>query len=273
MPDLPHGLFPESEINSLIPYVTDLEFEVDRLRKQGRFIENQTWSTIQRIRTLCHSVHRPSANDDVFHEINSQLEMLGNVLVDLHQHPGYHPAHDQVCAIAVRPVIEQVFRWQQRLEGAIQIKLILELDIEYVDWFPARLRHIIDNLLTNAIQSGVHGQGESRITINLRRSAQGYELKVIDNTISQFTEARLEMLHLSRRASPGRPASLCVGLAVVKSLIHQSGGTLTVQFDDRLGTCFLAVLPRFDMDDYLENQPNASEPAADTMANLARAGG
>jgi hypothetical protein len=33
-------------------------------------------------------------------------------------HPGCcDPAHDQVIAIAVRPLAEQVFRWQQRLEG------------------------------------------------------------------------------------------------------------------------------------------------------------
>jgi hypothetical protein len=44
---------------------------------------------------------------------------------------------------------------------------------------------------------------------------------------------------------------LGVGLAVVKLLIEQSGGSLTVESSPGNGTTFLAMLPRYDVGDYL----------------------
>ena len=41
-----------------------------------------------------------------------------------------------------------------------------------------------------------------------------------------------------------------MGLAVVKLLLEQSGGTLTVESVQGQGTSFLAILPRFDIDDF-----------------------
>jgi signal transduction histidine kinase len=59
------------------------------------------------------------------------------------------------------------------------------------------------------------------------------------------------VLQLFHRAAPARAAGLGVGLAVVKLLVEQSGGTLTVDSGEGQGTTFVAILPRYDMDDYL----------------------
>ena len=156
---------PQREADPLLPYVTDLEFEVDRLRKQGRFIEEQAWVAVKRLRSLCGETNIPAEFQANADQIKSVLDHLASVLVDLHQHPGYHPAHDQVVPIAVRPLIDQVFRWHQRLTGDLNVSLRLELEIEYVNWFPGRLRHIIDNLLANALRHGAtdKGEGASRL--------------------------------------------------------------------------------------------------------------
>jgi hypothetical protein len=45
------------------------------------------------------------------------------VLRDRRDPPGYHPARDQVTAVAVRPLAGQVFRWQQRLQEAAGVAL------------------------------------------------------------------------------------------------------------------------------------------------------
>jgi K+-sensing histidine kinase KdpD len=245
---------PEHEADVLLPYVTDLEFEVDRLRKQGQFVEDQAWAALKRTQSLCSETNFPAEFQASVDQIKSTLDGLARVLIDLHQHPGYHPAHDQVVPISVRPLVNQVFRWHQRLEGATDVTLRLELEIEYVDWFPARLRHIIDNLLANALRHGATDKGEARITIALRRSEKGYELRVADNGTGISPQGRAAMLNVVHRAAPARAMDVGVGLAVVKSLIEQSGGTLTIQSDERLGTCLLAVLPRYDIDDYLEKE-------------------
>jgi signal transduction histidine kinase len=54
---------------------------------------------------------------------------------------------------------------------------------------------------------------------------------------------------LGHRASLMRTAGL--GLAVVRMLIEQSGGSFTAMSGDGEGTTIVASLPRFAIDDYL----------------------
>ena len=42
-----------ADTDRLLAYVADLELEVDRLRRQGRFIEQQAVQTLTRILRLC----------------------------------------------------------------------------------------------------------------------------------------------------------------------------------------------------------------------------
>jgi signal transduction histidine kinase len=60
-----------------------------------------------------------------------------------------------------------------------------------------------------------------------------------------------EVFELFYRAAPTREAGLGVGLAVVKLLVEQSGGMLTVDSGEGQGTTFVVVLPRYDVDDFL----------------------
>ena len=53
------------------------------------------------------------------------------------------------------------------------------------------------------------------------------------------------------RAAPSRAAGPGVGLAVVKLLVEQSGGTLTVDSGEGQGTTFTVFLPPYDLDDHL----------------------
>src|SRR5205085_3342759 len=130
----------------------DLELEVDRLRRQARFVRQQAREAVKRVALLC--AHDPQGRDasSRLGEVAQAAAGLEAVLHDLQEPPGYHPAHDQVVAIAVRPLVEQVFRWQQRLVDAAQVALRLDLASEHVEWFPARLRHILDNLLSNSLK-------------------------------------------------------------------------------------------------------------------------
>jgi len=240
-----------SNIRLLLAYVADLELEVDRLRKQGQFVQHEARETLKRIQLLCADARRGGNTLPPLAEIDQAITQLAAVLRDLQEPPGYHPAHDQVIAVAVRPLIEQVFRWQQRLVGAPQVVLRLELESEHVEWFPARLRHILDNLISNSLKYCDPSKVEAWVQLGLRVSPEGYEFRVSDNGVGLPPGDGTQMFELFYRAAPVRAAGLGVGLAVVKLLVEQSGGTLTVDSGEGQGTTFVAVLPRYDVDDFL----------------------
>jgi signal transduction histidine kinase len=156
-----------------------------------------------------------------------------------------------VIAIAVRPLVEQVFRWQQRLLAAPEVVLQLELESEYLEWFPGRLRHILDNLLSNALKYRDPDKAEKWVKVGLRVSPEGYEVRVVDNGVGLPPEQSAQVFQLFYRAAPARAAGLGVGLAIVKLLVEQTNGTLTVTAGEGQGTTFVAVLPRYDVADYL----------------------
>jgi signal transduction histidine kinase len=173
------------------------------------------------------------------------------LLRDVSEPPGYHPAYDQVVAIAIRPLAEQIFRWQQRLSGAANAILRLDLQPEHIDWFPGRLRHILDNLISNALRFRDSSKGEIRVGIGLRVTREGYELCFTDNGVGISGSQSAGMLELFYRAAPAREAGLGVGLAVVKFMVEECCGTISVASTEGQGTSVTVVLPRYDLDDYL----------------------
>ena len=127
----------------------------------------------------------------------------------------------------------------------------LELELDYVEWFPARLRHILDNLISNALKYRDPAKTESWVRLGLRASPQGYELRISDNGVGLPPGEHAGVFDLFYRAAPTRAAGLGVGLAVVKLLVEQSGGTLTADSGEGQGTSFVALLPRYDLEDFL----------------------
>lgn len=145
----PPDLKPASSDHLLLVYVADLELEVDRLRKHGQFLRQAVCEALKSTRAVLAENTLP---EEPAARITQSVDEVAAVMRDLQDPPGYHPAHDQVIAIAARPLVEQVFRWQQRLSGASQAILHMELGTETVNWFPARFRHILDNLVSNALR-------------------------------------------------------------------------------------------------------------------------
>jgi signal transduction histidine kinase len=240
-----------SNIHLLLAYVADLELEVDRLRKQSKFVYHEVREALRRIQALSADAKEGGNSMPPLPDIDRTVRDLAMVLRDLQEPPGYHPAHDQVVAIAVRPLVEQVFRWQQRLQAAPQVALQLELQSEHMEWFPARLRHILDNLLSNALRYRDPAKNEEWVRLALQVTPESYELRVSDNGVGLPSEDHAEVFELFHRAAPTRATGLGVGLAVVKLLVQQSGGTLMVDSGEGQGTTFVVTLPRYEVDDFL----------------------
>jgi signal transduction histidine kinase len=218
---------------------------VDRLRKQAGFVRQRTGEGLKRILGACDG-------PDCRPRVEAAAGELAELLRDLADPPGYHPAHDQVIAIAVRPLAERVFRAQQRLTGRPDVSLRLDLEPDHVEWFPARLRHILDNLFSNALRYRDPVKAEAWVFLGLRATDAGYEVRVSDNGMGLPDTAGGPAAWLLSRAAPVREAGVGVGLPVVRALVEASGGTLTVRSDQGRGTDFVLTLPRYEVSDYLE---------------------
>jgi signal transduction histidine kinase len=239
-----------SNVHLLFGYIADLELEVDRLRKQGSYLQQETHGAIKRIAALCAEGAGGTVTTPVLAQIDQTIRDLA-ALRDIYDPPGYHPAHDQVVAVAVRPLVEQVFRWQQRILGVSEVVLRVELECEYMEWFAVRLRHILDNLISNGLRFHDPDKEEAWVRVQLRASRDQYQLQVSDNGLGLPADARAGMFELLSRAAPIRAAGFGVGLPVAKLLVEQSGGELSVESAEGEGSTFVVVLPRYELEDFL----------------------
>jgi signal transduction histidine kinase len=235
-------------VHQLVAYIAELELEVDRLRKQDQYLRDAFGQEIESVQLALECIPWPDGSPE---SLRTAIDELSSVIDDVCEFPASHPAHDEVAAIAVRPLVERRFRWQQRLFDAPYAVLHLELSVESINWFPARFRHILDNLLSNSLRYRDPDKGESRVAVQLNHHAELLELRVTDNgrgIPANDEETASEYLNRSAyQRSPGTG----VGLAVVKLLIEQSGGSLHVESDEGRGSQFIALLPRFDLGDFL----------------------
>lgn len=229
-------------------YVANLELEVDRLRRHGRLVHRVVRENLRVIEQL---LMEKAAAESEPSALQHAVQQLIENIVDLQDVPGYHPAFDQVLAIAVRPLAERVFRWQVRAYDASDVTLQLDLESEHIDWFPSRLLQILDNLISNAVKFRDPDKNQAWIKVGLRVSPTGYELQVADNGIGMESAERAQILELKYRLAPAQADTVGVGLAVVKSLVEESGGTLTVDSGFEQGTTIVTELPRYEIDDYL----------------------
>ena len=240
-------------MHALMAYATDLELEVDRLRRRDQFLRHEARERINDIARLGKESAAPAAGlGNALAEIGEACRQFQELLRDLSEPPGYHPAFDQVVAVALRPLAQQIFREQQRISGASAAVLRFELESEYVYWFPARLRHILDNLISNSLRYCDLSKGEIRVGLAARTLPECYELQLTDNGLGMPPDQTAGMLELFFRAAPARAAGLGVGLAVVKLLVEQCCGALTVTSGDGQGTTITVRLPRYDVGDHID---------------------
>lgn len=235
----------DRDLRRLVSYVVDLEIEVDRLRQHSRNVHEQVRANVESLKAEA-AKQSPSA------ESSARFDALLELIRDLQDFPGYHPAHDQVIAIAVRPLAEQIFRYHQRLTGARNVAFDVQIETDHVNWFPARFRHVLDNLISNTLRFRDPNKVDTRVTLHLHTGdPQWYTLALSDNGIGMNAEELQRVTDLYARARPLREPAVGVGLSIVKRLVDQSGGTISIDSRESEGTTVNVVLPRFELDDFL----------------------
>jgi signal transduction histidine kinase len=110
------------------------------------------------------------------------------------------------------------------------------------DWDPARLARVLDNLLGNAIKYSPDG---GRIVVSVARDDASAVLTVADEGLGIPEDDRrhiFERFHRGRNVA-GSVAGSGVGLANVRQVVEQHGGTITVESQEGVGSTFTVRLP------------------------------
>jgi signal transduction histidine kinase len=110
----------------------------------------------------------------------------------------------------------------------------------------------VQNLIANAIKYGDPEKGENRVNVAFRSIPGAHKIRVSDNGVGVPETQWTQMFEPMYRASAKHGPKLGVGLAIVKHLIEQSGGDLTVDSGKGMGNCFVATLLTFETGDFLE---------------------
>ncbi len=232
---------------ALLAYVADLELEVDRLRKQADFIHLSSTDTIKQLQA---AIHASDSSEKLCRDASSIINNFSSILDDV-RIPRRQTTRDEVVLFAVRSLADQVFRWQQRALDVRDAKIEFIFDEDHMEWFPARFRHILENLVANALSSYEQEISPKEVRVVLRTHRDHYELEVADHGRFVLTSGRSVSLELYHRASPERSASVGVGLAVVETLVDACGGKCQIDSRDGYANVATVRLPRFVENDYV----------------------
>jgi len=96
------------------------------------------------------------------------------------------------------------------------------------------------NLLLNASEATAQRQGQ--ICVELHSSAESFEVRVADNGPGIPESIRNTLF--DPFVSSGKPNGTGLGLAIVNKIIHDHGGSVSVEQTSEAGTVFLVKLPR-----------------------------
>ncbi len=151
--------------------------------------------------------------------------------------------------IDVHEFVDQAVETCRTLIDTQRQQLTLDMPVGpiYVDGDPARLAQIIGNLLHNAAKYTPEG---GAIALSARVVGDTVVLKVTDNGSGISVESLTKIFDLftqEERALSRSQGGLGIGLTVVRTMVEQHGGTVSVR-SEGLGTGseFTVVLPRMD---------------------------
>jgi signal transduction histidine kinase len=122
---------------------------------------------------------------------------------------------------------------------AIELKIIIGQDVQWVYTDTRALHHILLNLLTNAADA-VEGRESPRIIVGISRSPPWVKIKVDDNGsgILEFDKKNLFKPFFTSKAKGSG-----LGLVIVKKMLLKMNGTITIESAANFGTTVTLTLP------------------------------
>lgn len=249
----------QDRMSDLEFYVVELELEVDRLRRRDEVLRHALQDCLMDLRIASRNDGPVLNLAQMSKQISQISEHLDRMFEDWGLAEDLMQQLDSVAEIPIRRFIEKTFRFQQKLHHAKDMSLRIDISSESIEWFPARLLHIVDNIISNSMRYRDPDVEHGQVTFTLWVSPNSYEIQVSDNGIGMSESCMIGLTRVSDRSQHSRDGKLGVGLAVVKVLVENCCGEMRVESTLGRGTSVSVRLPRFSMKDGLEREVHTEE--------------
>lgn len=153
----------------------------------------------------------------------------------------------QVYALDLECFCHQIVEDTQlnALEKQVTIEFIISGDFSFTLWDENLLKHILGNLLNNAIKYSHPG---NKVKFELTREAKTVTFKIQDWGIGISEQDQNQLFIPFHRGENVRSIpGTGMGLAIVKKCIEVHGGEITVESQIDMGTTFTVILPVIQM--------------------------
>ena len=178
--------------------------------------------------------------DEIYDEIKTASDQMTDLLDSLRELARTDSSIVPVSAFldqSVRRAIDSV-RARPELRSRV-ISISTSGDMNGV-FDPKKMERAFFNLLLNACEATA--QSEGQIKIEVGSSGKLFEVRVADNGAG--VPASIRGTLFNPFVSSGKSNGTGLGLAIVSKVIHDHGGTVTVERTSGAGTIFLVTLPR-----------------------------
>ncbi|XZE45540.1 sensor histidine kinase [Pirellulaceae bacterium SH467] len=233
-------------------YIVELELEIDRLRRRDSVLRHALQDCLMDLKIVSRNDGPVLDLVQMSQTVSKVCEQLNQLFEDWELAEELMQHLDSIAEIPVGRFVEKVFRFQQKLHNAKDAILCIETAPESIEWFPARLLHIVDNIISNSMRYRDPNVEHAQVTFALRVFPGCYEIQVSDNGVGIPEDAMIGLNRLSDRSHVPRAGKLGVGLAVVRILVENCCGEMHVESVFGRGTCVRVQLPRFSLNDGLD---------------------
>ncbi len=194
---------------------------------------------VERVRDASDDEAREQALDRMARDLDELDELIEELLT-------YVRLKDQAPARSERvdagPVVDDVCAGLSPLGGVVTMTVAARADEPLPVAVEARsLRRAVSNLVTNALR-----HARARVVVRVERDGDGVRIDVDDDGPGVPPEAREQVFEPFRRLDDARTRGtrgFGLGLAIVRRIAEQNGGTIVVLVSDLGGARFRLTLP------------------------------
>ncbi|NHT78414.1 PAS domain S-box protein [Rhizobiaceae bacterium CRRU44] len=173
------------------------------------------------------------------------LQKLDGLIENIIQLKRSRLLDEATTSVPLASTVQETIERLRFIDPGRQVSLAVDIpETLVIQTKPARLRMILDNLISNAIKYADPDEEERRVIVDAALTGNGWlELRVSDNGLGLGQGDENGLFQMFKRFHPSRSDGSGLGLYIVKTTVEHLGGTVAYVRLDK-GSRFVIRLPQ-----------------------------